>query len=156
MTKTRWKHPLWGRYRMIKYHCENPGSARYHLYGGRGIKLKATWSRDFFQFAEWIEEHIGLPASYRDVLERIDNDGDYKPGNLRWTTPKENQNNRINNTLIKIGKKTQTLTEWCEQQNIWMTTVLRRIHVMGLEPRYALGIEPHSRCRPRGAQTRTR
>ena len=154
--RTKWLHPLWSRYRLIKYHCEDTNSPRYHLYGGRGIKLKATWSRDFFQFADWCEHNIGLPTSYREVLERINNNGDYRPGNLRWSTSKENCNNRTNNTLIKIGRQTQTLTAWCEQEQMWMGTVLRRIHVMGLEPRHALGIEPHSRCRPSGARTRIR
>lgn len=155
-TRTKWKHPLYSRYKLIKYHCEDTNSPRYHLYGGRGIQLKKSWSDDFFKFADWIEEHIGLPTSYQDQLERIDNDGDYKPGNLRWATSKENHNNRTSNTLIKIGKKTQTLTEWCEQQGIWMGTALRRMKVMGLEAKYALGIEPHPRCHTRPPSTRIR
>ena len=154
--RTKWKHPLFSRYRLIKYHCEDTNSNRYHLYGGRGIQLKKSWSDDFFKFANWVETNIGLPTSYQDQLERIDNDGDYKPGNLRWATSKENQNNRSSNTLIKIGKKTQTLTAWCEQEQMWMGTVLRRIHVMGLEPRYALGIEPHPRCRTSQSSGRIR
>jgi len=155
-TRTRWKHPLWSRYRLIKYHCENTNSVRYHQYGGRGIKLKATWSRDFFAFADWCETNIGLPTSYLDVLERINNDGDYKPGNLRWSTQKENSNNRSSNTLIKIGRETKTLTEWCEQQNVWISTALRRMNKMGLEPKYAFGLEPHARVRPHQPSSRVR
>lgn len=146
-TKTKWKHPLYNRYRLIKYHCENENSPRYEQYGGRGIKLKATWSNDFFAFAEWIETNIGLPTSYQDQLERKDNDGDYKPGNLYWATAKENHNNRTSNTRIKIGRQTQTLSQWCEEQGIWVSTAIRRMTVMGLEPVYALGVKPHPLCR---------
>ena len=154
--RTKWKHPLYSRYKLIKYHCENPSSARYDLYGGRGIQLKKSWSDDFFKFADWIETNLGLPTSYQDVLERIDNDGDYRPGNLRWSTSKENCNNRTSNTLIKIGKRTQTLTAWCEQQGIWLGTALRRMEVMGLDAKYALGIEPHPRCRTSQSSGRIR
>ena len=147
-TVPKWKHSLYSRYRLIKYHCENENSPRYEQYGGRGIKLKAAWSNDYWSFAEWVENNLGLPTSYLDVLERIDNDGDYKPGNLRWATAKDNHNNRRDNTYIKIGRKTQTLSQWCTQQNIWISTALRRLNVMGLEPVYAFGIKPHPKCRP--------
>lgn len=155
-TQNKTKHPLFSRYKLIKYHCENPNSSRYHQFGGRGIKLKAAWSRDFWSFAEWVENNIGLPTSYLDVLERIDNDGDYKPSNLQWSTQKFSQNNRTDNTLIKIGRKTQTLTEWCEQQGIWLSTAVRRIKQMNLEPVYALCIKPHPRVKSRKFASKVR
>lgn len=147
MTRTRYKHPLWSRYRLIKYHCENDNSSRWPQYGGRGIKLKAEWSRDFWSFAEWIEANIGLPASHEDCLERIDNNGNYKPGNLRWATTKENCNNRTSNTRIRIGRKTHTLTEWCDQQGVWISTAIRRLEEYGCTPKQAFNFEPHPRCR---------
>lgn len=154
--RTKWKHPLFSRYKLIKYHCENENSVRYHQYGGRGIKLKKSWSTDFFAFADWIEEHLGLPTSYLDVLERIDNDGDYRPGNLRWATAKDNHNNRRTNTYIKIGRKTQTLQQWCDQQGVWVSTATRRMSVMGLDPVYAFGLKPHPACKPIAFSTKTR
>lgn len=141
------KHILFGRYRQIKYHCENPNSPRWKFYGGRGIELTKSWSNDFWSFAEWIENNIGLPMSCQDQLDRIDHNGNYEPGNLRWATAQENHRNRINNTVITINGRTQVLTEWCEELKLWNTTVLRRIHVMGLDPVHALGIEPHPRVR---------
>jgi hypothetical protein len=146
--KTRYKHPLWARYKLIKYHCESESSPRWVNYGGRGIKLHKKWSRDFWAFAEWMENNIGLPTSHRDCLERIDNDGDYKPGNLRWATAKENHNNRTNNTLIKIGRRTQTLTEWCDETDMWISTVLTRMKEYGCTPAEAFGLKPHPRCKP--------
>jgi len=146
-TRTRWKHPMWSRYRLIKYHCEDENSSRYHQYGGRGIKLKAQWSRDFWSFAEWIEQNIGLPTGSQDQLERINNDGDYKPGNLRWATSKENHNNRTSNTRIRIGREEKTLTQWCETRGIWMSTAIRRLNDFGCTPKQAFEFEPHPRCR---------
>ena len=146
-TRTQYRHPLFSRYKLIKYHCEDERSSRYEQYGGRGIKLKASWSNDFWSFADWIEENIGLPTGPQDCLERINNDGDYKPGNLRWATQKENSRNRTTNTWIKIGRETKTLSEWCEQQGIWISTVVRRMREMGVKPEEALEIKPHPRIK---------
>jgi hypothetical protein len=138
--QTRISHCLYKRWSLIKYHCENPNSARYHLYGGRGIKLLSKWSQDFWLFAEWVETNLGLPQDYSDHLDRIDNNGDYRPGNLRWATAKENQNNTIRNRKITIGKETKTLQQWLDQTGLWHTTVhYRKQH--GQTWAQALGFE---------------
>ena len=157
MTKQRKiGNPLFGRYRVIKYHCEDTRSSRYHQYGGRGIELYPEWSMDFWLFAEWIQNHIGFPTSRDDFLERIDNDLGYVPGNLRWATAKENCNNSQRNVFITIDGVTKTFAQWCDQEGILQTTARRRMYDVGLEPRYAFGIEPHPQCRPHKPVVNTR
>lgn len=74
------------------HRCHNDKHPAYYNYGERGIRVHEDWhGKD--GFARFLD-HIGPKPSPELTLDRIDNDGDYEPGNVRWATRSEQQSNR--------------------------------------------------------------
>ena len=80
--------PTYVSWRDMKARCQNSNHKYYSYYGGRGIKVCERW-QDFTNFlADMGEKPEGL------TLDRVNNDGNYEPGNCRWTTRKQQTHNR--------------------------------------------------------------
>lgn len=106
----------------MKKRCYNKQFDSYPLYGGRGVRVYAEW-HEYRKFAQAVREEIGEHPGKGFQLDRIDTDGDYAPGNIRWATAKENMRNRRNNTLLTWNGKTQTASAWCEEMG-WERNVI--------------------------------
>jgi hypothetical protein len=86
-------HPSLYRWYNIKSRCFDPTNHNYHRYGGRGITVYVPWVSDVAAFVDWLDSNLGpCPDGYS--LDRIDNNGNYEPGNLRWATWSEQMKNR--------------------------------------------------------------
>lgn len=68
--------------------CENPKHEQFGDYGGRGISVCERWHHFAHFYADMGPRPTGL------TLDRIDNDGHYEPGNVRWATWQEQAKSR--------------------------------------------------------------
>jgi len=93
------KTKLYGVWEGMKQRCFNPKDKNYHNYGGRGITVCESWSEDFGKFRDYMES---LPKDGHTV-DRINNDGNYEPGNVRWATVSMQNSNRRKKE--KVDKK---------------------------------------------------
>lgn len=73
--------------------CENPRATGYKYWGGRGVRLHEPW-HDPRVFAAEVEAEIGPRLSILYSLDRVDVDGNYAPGNIRWLLKTEQPLNR--------------------------------------------------------------
>lgn len=102
-------HPLFGTWTNIKTRTTNPKNRQWPSYGGRGIKLHEAWMNDVEAFILWVETNLG-PRPDGMTLDRKDNDGHYEPGNLKWSTTREqNTNQRPKVTNAEVAELAELL-----------------------------------------------
>lgn len=103
--------------------CKTVSSGSYKNYGGRGIKVCDEWHQ-FERFWEWSKS-----SGYEEnlTIDRIDPNGDYCPDNCKWSTYKEQENNRRNNRRLNINGSTKSLSEWADLIGISSATLRWRI-----------------------------
>lgn len=106
----------------IKNRCFNSKIPRFEDYGGRGITMAPEWIDDFQAFYN----HIGEAPSKHHSVDRIDNSKGYVPGNLKWSTKKEQGRNKRNNKPITYKGQTKFLKDWGDEIGIdWHCLWLR-------------------------------
>ncbi len=132
----------------IKTRCTNPNATGYDRYGGRGILMCKEWMDDFNPFYE----HIGPMPTSKHTVERIDNSKGYEPGNVRWATRIEQNNNMRSNRQLTLNGRTQNIGQWAKEIGICQTTLAGRIDKHGWSIEKALSTgkllsrsSPHSR-----------
>jgi hypothetical protein len=117
----------------IKRRCENPREKSFPNYGGRGVACR------FESFSEFFAE-IGPRPSKRHQVDRIDPNGHYERGNVRWVLPSAQQRNRRDARLITLNGETKPLKDWCEALSVPYITAYQRIARRGWSAERALGV----------------
>lgn len=106
--------------------CENPNAPEYKNYGGRGIAICYRWRKSAGDFVR----DVGFRPTPKHEIERINNNGNYEPGNCKWET-RRNQilNSRHCHRLIFNGESF-SLSEWAIRLGIKCSTLSARINTM--------------------------
>lgn len=102
------KDSLYCTWNNIKNRCLNPNTKEYKNYGGRGINVCDEWLNDFHSFKQFALENGWNQGLQTD---RIDNDGNYDPSNIRFVTPHVNNMNKRTNTLCYVDGIAMTWAE---------------------------------------------
>lgn len=102
-------HPYFSNYHAMMGRCYLPKNRGYHNYGGRGIQVCDEWRGHPEVYIAYIEQVLGPRPEGRICsngrheysIDRIDNDGDYEPGNVRWADFAEQSRNRVRRAEVR-------------------------------------------------------
>ena len=119
-------HPVYAVYYGAKARCQNPNHSSWERYGGRGIEFRLPPFAEFWEImgASWFEG-----AS----IDRIDNDGHYEIGNVRWATDAQQGFNRRNNVWIEFNGERKSLTQWAAQLDMHHRVLSNRLKKWSVE-----------------------
>lgn len=114
---------LYRRWADMLSRCRNPRSNNYKYYGARGVTVCADWTK-FEAFRDW-----AMDNGYRDdlTIERNNVNGNYDPGNCRWATDEEQDQNTRHAVRVEINGKEYRIKELSEITNISIVGVGQRI-----------------------------
>ena len=110
----------------IKTRCLNHKAVNYHNYGGRGITICNEWQNDFQAFYDYVSklEHFNEKGY---SLDRINNNGNYEPNNLRWADLKTQSRNTRANLIVIYKGKSMPLIDAAELSGIAFPTLWARV-----------------------------
>ena len=125
--------------------CENPNNPSFRLYGARDIRVVESWRKFENFYAD-----MGPRPSPRHSIDRIDNDGNYEPGNCRWATRTEQSRNRRNNRVIEYGGQKKCLAEWNSESCLGGDILKHRINAgWSIEDAIKTPVAPYHKGCPR-------
>jgi len=104
----------------MRARCRNPKNKAFRYYGGRGIQVKFKNFEEFFEYLGYC-----LPNK---SLDRINNNGHYEKGNVRWADKKTQMSNRSDNRTLTHDGKTLTLAQWGREKGLSLSTIWARLH----------------------------
>lgn len=149
--ESRTTHGCAGSRRTPEYHtwstmiqrCTNPSNVKWSYYGARGITVCDRWRKFENFFAD-----VGRKPSPAHELDRIDNDGNYEPSNVRWVTEHVQSRNKRSNVFITFGGESLCLADWAHRLGIGAATLKTRLAWgWGVERAFTQSVQPR-RQRP--------
>jgi hypothetical protein len=115
------KSPAYSSWMAMTIRCQNPNYHSFKNYGGRGIKVCERWS----EFENFLTDMGPRPKG--TSLDRINNDGNYEPGNCRWATKKTQDNNRRTCKPVTFKGRTLPVSEWAKELGLNHITLRTRL-----------------------------
>lgn len=117
----------WTAWMQMKSRVKYVGTRSSERYVGRGIMVHPEWLASFEAFLR----DVGKAPSRKHSIDRIDGNGHYIPGNVRWATSVEQNRNKSDNVIVEWQGRKMTLTEACETSAVPYQTVWWRIQRAG-------------------------
>jgi hypothetical protein len=126
-------HPLYYTHQHIRRRCYEVGNRNYHQYGGRGITVCDRWLNGdgVRSGGQCFADDMGPKPSPKHSIDRIDNDGNYEPGNCRWATPAEQGvNTRVvadHKEIMRLARSGMKVSEIAATVGVHQETVKKWI-----------------------------
>lgn len=117
----------------IKKRCYSKLDRNYKNYGARGISVCDEWINSFDKFFS----DMGKCPTSKHSIDRLDVNGNYEPSNCKWSTNKEQCQNKRTNLMITYLGQTKCLSKWCEELNLDQKIVRSRLKKYGMPPELA-------------------
>lgn len=137
--KSRTKHGMcktrtYGAWMGMKSRVSGNGDLSKKHYQGRGIKVASQWETSFEQFLADMGE---CPPGME--LDRVDNDGDYEPGNCRWATRSQQMANTRRTHIVACLGESMCLLHACKKIGLSYRTAMKRM-ARGMSAQQAISI----------------
>lgn len=114
---------LYNTWVKIKARCRRPSDPCYRHYGGRGIGMCDEWADSY----ETFRRDVGYPPTGAHQIDRIDNDGHYEPGNVRWVTAMDQAQNKRNVPVLSAFGLVMSVPDWARCADIPRSTLYKRL-----------------------------
>lgn len=121
--KRKDKTPEFTSWCSMRNRCMNGKGDDGRLYKDRGITICERWNK----FENFLEDMGKRPDDTYSV-DRIDNNGNYEPGNCRWATKQEQANNTRRNVLLEFNGKTQNVSQWTKELGFNLGVISKRLN----------------------------
>lgn len=118
----------------MKARCTNKNSNSYAGYGAKGVKVSPEWLASFETFLLDMGERPDGTS-----IDRIDNTAGYNAENCKWSTPKEQANNRSTNRYHEYNGKLMALTQIANILGITASALARRLETLPYDECFLLG-----------------
>lgn len=126
--------PTWNTWSGMLARCTNPSNKDYKRYGARGISVCDRWKVFEYFLMDMGERPAGT------TIDRIDNLGNYEPGNCRWATVKEQNNNRRSNRVLTTERGELTMSQAAKLSGKSCEVLAYRIDKMGMTADEAMNL----------------
>jgi hypothetical protein len=113
--------PTYKSWTGMKARCLDPDAPDYARYGGRGITVCERW----LVLDSFLADMGPRPAG--TSLDRIDNNGNYEPGNCRWASREVQANNKRDTRLLTHAGETLSISQWARKTGIERVTLSKRL-----------------------------
>lgn len=121
--------PEYRAWHAMKDRCTNPRCAVWDRYGGRGITVCDRWLQSFSAFLA----DVGPRPESNMSIDRIDNNGNYEPGNVRWATQLQQQTNSSQARLLTLDGETLTISGWARRLGISRPALRQRLRLHSIQ-----------------------
>lgn len=122
----RFQSPTWRSWYNMLYRCGEPTSRAQERYRRKHpVYGRVTVCERWKSFENFLEDMGERPEGC--TLDRIDNTGNYEPGNCRWATAKAQNRNRSSNVFVEYQGRRMCVSDWAEELQINHSTLVYRL-----------------------------